>query len=273
MFDPMQFVFNPQDPRKPPELRHLRARYLLEHSRAPRPRDDDESTRRVWEFYGALRRCRGDNDRDELARDFPALAAAHEIYSGSETMRRAELEARLLAGEDDETIALKMVLTPAAVAAYHEVYYLVRPRLNAGVHVLGLVYGDRDFCNPDPGDHPLLLRLLGHQLGGAVVDALLEYWRDPPVVPKDLRGLDEGALRRLMRKVRLRLHLLVTTTPAEALDPLAWLNLRAELAAVREMAGGAGGGGDQVLPSLHAALDVAAALADAAAPSGDARAA
>jgi hypothetical protein len=82
-------------------------------------------------------------------------------------LRRAELEVRLLAGQGDATIAARTGLSPAAVAAFHDVFFAVRPRLGAGVYVLSMVLGGgRVFYAPDPDDHGLLLKLFGYHMGG-----------------------------------------------------------------------------------------------------------
>jgi hypothetical protein len=165
-----------------------------------------------------------------------------------------------------------MTLTPAGVAAYHDVHFEVRPHLKAHGYVLGVVLGGgRVFSAPDPADQGLLLRLFGYQLGEWAVDALLDHFREPPVLPASLEGLDEAALRRLLRKVRFQLLVLATTTPAEALAPHEWLRFYIQFA-------GAGGGaaaedvaGLSAAAPLREAVEAIATLRVAA--QGDPRAA
>jgi hypothetical protein len=263
MFDRTMFS-DPTDPCPEPARRWLRAGYLLAHGRRPMRRDDG-ATREAWQFRRGLGRCRGAAGRGRPAERFPEMAEAHAAYAAAEPLRRAELEARLLAGEDDAAIAAKMALSPAGVSAYHDVLFEVRPRLAHPHYVLGVVLGGgRVFYAPDPADHGLLLRLLGYQMGGHYVDVLLDYFREPLVLPGSLEGLDEAALRRLLGKLRTQLLLLATTTPAEALPPEEWLRLQGAMAPTPEPAAGA----DPLastLAALRAALEAAATLSEAAA--------
>jgi hypothetical protein len=266
MFDPTLFS-DPNDPWPEPARRWLRAEYLLGHGRRPMRRDDP-ATWAAWRFRGGLARCRGEADRSRLARRYPALAEAHDLYTSAEPLRRAELEARLLGGEDDAAVAARMGLSPAGVSAYHDVLFAVRPRLAHPHYVLGVVLGGgRVYYAPDPDDHGLLLKLFGYHMGGPYIDVLLDYFREPQVVPEALEGLDEAALRRLQAKLRTKLLLLATTTPAEALPPEEWLRLQGAMPPIPEPAAGTDPRAS-TLAVLRAALEAAATLAEAAARGG-----
>jgi hypothetical protein len=267
-FDPTAFLPDRHDPWQEPAHRWLRCGYLLGHGRRPLRGRDDVATQRAWRFRRGLARCRGEADRARLARRFPTLAEAHSLYMSAEPLRRAELEARLLAGQDDAAVAAKMGLSAAGVAAFHATFFEVRPRLGVHVYVLGVVLGGgRVFYAPDPADQGLLLRLFGYHMGNLYVDVLLGYFRDPPVVPASLEGLDEAALRRLLGKLRTRLLLLAVTTPAEALPPQEWLRLQGAMAPTPEPAAGTDPRAS-ALAALRAALEAAATLAGAAARGG-----
>jgi hypothetical protein len=266
MFDPTLFS-DPTDPWAEPARRWLRAEYLLGHGRRPMRRDDP-LTREAWRFRRGLARCRGEAGRAQLAQRFPTLAEAHDWYTSAEPLRRAELEARLLAGQDDAAVAAKVGMSPAGVAAYHDVLFEVRPRLAYPHYVLGVVLGGgRVYYAPDPADHGLLLRLFGYQMGGPYVDVLLGYFREPLVLPESLEGLDEASLRRLLGKLRTKLLLLATTTPAEALPPQEWLRLQGAMPPIPEPAAGADPT-TSTLAALRAALEAAATLSEAAARGG-----
>jgi hypothetical protein len=141
--------------------------------------------------------------------------------------------------------------------------------LGADVYVLAEVLGGgRVFTAPDPADHGLLLKLLGFHLGGLYVDVLLDHFREPPVVPASLEGLDEGALRRLLAKLRTKLVILALTTPAEALAPEEWLRLQGAMAAAPEPAAAGTDAGASALAALRGAVEAAATLSEAAARGG-----
>jgi hypothetical protein len=268
MFDPTLFADDPTDPWPEPARRWLRAEHLLAHGRRPLWGRDDPLGWEAWRFRGGLARCRCEADRARLARCYPALAEAHGLYRSAEPLRRAELEARLLAGQDDAAVAAKVGMSPAGVATYHDVLFAVRPRLAHPHYVLGVVLGGgRVYYAPDPADHGLLLRLLGYEMGNHYVDVLVDYFKEPLVLPESLEGLDEAALRRLLGKVRTKLLLLATTTPAEALPPEEWLRLQGAMPPIPEPAAGTDGGAS-TLAALRAALEAAATLAEAAARGG-----
>jgi hypothetical protein len=153
-----------------------------------------------------------------------------------------------------------MGLTPAGVAAYHDVYFDDRPRLKAPVYILGVVLGGgRAFHAPEPSDRGLLLKLVGYQMGEPAVDALLDHFREPPSVPASLDGLDLPALTRLRDKLRTKILVLLLTTPAEAAHPATWLGLWQRFAAGGGEREG-GEGQEAVLASAEALLDVLATL-------------
>ena len=267
MFDPTMFLPG-HDLWPAPARRWLRAGYLLRHRLWPFwGGRDDPATWAAWRFRRGLRRCHCAAGRRRLARRYPALAEAHCLYRSAEPLRRAELEARLLAGEDDATVAAKVGLSAPGVAMYHDVFFDIRPRLGADFYILDVVLRGQAWYVPDPDDHGLLLKLFAYQLGGPYVDVLLDYFREPFVLPESLDGLDEGALRRLQRKLRTHLLLLATTTPAEALPPEEWLRLQGAMPPVPEPAAGADGGAS-TLTALRAALEAATTLAEAAARGG-----
>lgn len=122
MFVATKFLPNPHDPFEDLALRWRRSEYLLAHHREPSPRLDDAVTQEAWRFLHDLRSCRDDTDREWLAQRHPAIHAAHQLFTQIGALKRAELEARLLAREDDETIGKKCQMTLAVVAAYHRAY-------------------------------------------------------------------------------------------------------------------------------------------------------
>ena len=70
----------------------------------------------------------------------PDVDAAHGVWDGAWALRH-EVEARLLAAQDDDAIAARCGITPGAVAAYARLFYDVRPRLHARSYILHNVVG------------------------------------------------------------------------------------------------------------------------------------
>ena len=244
------------DPFKDPGRRWQRAGYLLDHGRLPLPDLDDAVTREAWLFRKALTQCRTDADREQLAFEFPGLAEAHGVYTG-EPLRRAELDARLLAGSDDLTVAGKLGLSPAAVAAYHDLYFDVRPHLNAHAYVLGVVLGGKPFGGLPLDDRETILKTLGYQLGDKAVDAVLDFFANPPVVPASLDRLGLPELKLLCDRLRVKVAVLLLTTPASAARPETWRSLAEQFAAARNSSMGDEGA---VLASTDGLLEVVTAL-------------
>jgi hypothetical protein len=247
---------NPTAPCKDPAWRWHRSGYLLDHGRTPL-RQDDEATQKAWLFRRALAQCHTDADREQLAQDYPGLVEAHAVYTG-EPLRRAELEARLLAGSDDRTVASTMGLSPTAVAAYHDLYFDVRSHLNAHAYVLGVVLSGKPFGVLTLDDRETILKTLGYQLGEAAVDAVLDCFAHPPAVPASLARLDLPALKQLRDRLRVKVAVLLLTTPAAAARPETWRQIWGQYAAARS----ATQGGDEVavLDSIDGLLDVVTGL-------------
>jgi hypothetical protein len=109
MFGATTHLPDAHDPFKDPAWRWLRCGYLLDHGRQPL-QDDDADTRQAWLFRKALTQCRTDADHEQLTRDYPGLAEAFADYTG-EQMKRWELEARLLGGDPDVSIAARCGLS------------------------------------------------------------------------------------------------------------------------------------------------------------------
>jgi hypothetical protein len=240
------------DPFKDPCWRWQRAGYLLDHGRQPLRQDDDD-TRHTWLFRKALTCCRTDADREQLARDYPALTEAYAVFTGE----RWEMEARLLGGDPDVTVAARCGLSVQGVEAYHATFYEVRPHLQADFYVFSVLIGPQVYNGLTPADHEQLLKLFGYGLGGPGVDAYLDYLRDPPTVPARLDDLDLPTLKRLRDRVRFKIMVLLMTTPAKAARPDTWKSLGERLAARRELQDGDEEAG---LASIGGLLDVVTGL-------------
>jgi len=252
------FVGVPGSPFRPPSWRFLRCRDLIERGEPPRPDMDDPTTRDAWAYLRELGRC-GGAERPGLTRRFPALAEAHTFFCDAPPLARAEVEARLLGGQDDGTIAARCGLSPPAVAAFHDLYLDVRPHLQDEGYILFTVLPDAwrgDGTLAD--DRGLLLKLFGYAMGGLTVDRLLAYFAAPPVVPGSLAGLGLKGLKALRDQLRTRILVLMHTTPAGAASPAVWHSIRERFAeACRDGQGGGAAGAVLVpirteLPALEA---------------------
>jgi hypothetical protein len=258
MFVPSMFLADPHDPRKRPERRWLRCRYLLHHGRRPSTADDDPVTWAAWRYFHGLGRCRDVVGRARLGRRFPAVAEAYGVYTSAEPLARAGLEARLLADEADEAIAKKTGVSAAGLAAYHDIFFCVRAHLRADSYVATVVLRGKAHEPLKLDQHEVLLKAYGYALGPRGVDDILDYLRDPPAVPASLDGLDPPALRRLRARLRTRVSVLAMTTPASAASPATWARVRQVVAAGRRDPQGVDDDGVALPGATRAAPDVVA---------------
>jgi hypothetical protein len=138
----------------------------------------------------------------------PPLAAAGGLRATPDSRLRHEVEARLLAGEDDAAIAAKVGLDPGVVEAYHAVFFDVRGGLDATDWVAAVVLGPRLYRGEGLGDPELAARLVGWRLGPLGVDAMFGRLGD-----------DEGLAR------QVRLFVLAATAPVDGAEAPRWVAL------------------------------------------------
>lgn len=210
----MPYLPNPYDALQEPCQRWLRCQYLCEYRLLPTPKDD-AITRDAYAFLCAWRRCRDDAQREHVAQAHPALAEAHRLYQ-SASLQRAEVEARLLAGQDDDSIAGKCNLTSEVIHLFHALFFDVRPYLSADIYIFNIAIGRKVHHGLQPDDYDVLLKLAGYALGALGVDELLAYWAEPPVWPVSFAQLDDAALETLGRKLRMQAWILSLIVPADA---------------------------------------------------------
>lgn len=216
MFVPTKFLPNPHDPFLPPDLRWRRCWYLIRHGRWPSRIRDDPATFAGWRYLHDRRACRGRSDYERLAQRHPAVAAAHRLFRKAPALRRAEIEARLLARQADDAIAARCGLSAAAVGAYHDLFFNVRDALDAGIYIYSIAIGPKAFAGLTENDVDILLKMLGYAHGPLMVDAALRYFRNPPTLPPRLESLDAVALDELRLMLLLRKLILTIVTPAHS---------------------------------------------------------
>jgi hypothetical protein len=258
---PGTYLDNPHDPLQEPDRRHRRCQFLLEHGWPPSSKDD-AITRDAWWFRRDLQRCRNDAARQRLFRSYPALAQVHLFAQDTTRMQRAELEARLLANESDEYIAGRCNLSPAAVHQYHELYFEVRPYLQAQCYITNMAIGPKVHHGLTPNDHNVLLKLAGYTQGTGAVDRLLAYVADPPVWPAALTQLDDPALATFRERLLTQAWILSLTMPADASTAAKLLAIRSLLAQAGVLGKGSAGAENTPLSAVHATLDYRAFLCE-----------
>jgi hypothetical protein len=265
--NPGPHTFNPHNPLRDPARRWRRATYLVEHDRRPSRVHDDAITRQAWRLLRGLARNPDETARQRLEKRLAAVAEARRFALSAEPLRRDELEARLLAGQDDDVIAVKLGLSPAGVAAYGLLFFDVRPRRHASLYVATVVLGGHRVLNSlKASEHGLLLKVLGYRLGGLVVDDVLDYFQHPPTVPPCLDGWELPALKKL--QAQLTLKLLILSCTAQPMDLAAadrWLQLSQRSATGAQRSSPAGEDEASVKNAIRILVDDLACLSAAVA--------
>ena len=162
----------PRDERRSPAWRWERALAIVEQSARRDRRKDDAWVGRAVTFLKALARAAARPDaRRPVALD-PPMLGAWRLRRG-EPRRRWEVEARLLAGQDDREIAAKVGVDAGAIEAYEALHYSVRDHLAATDWVAFVAIGPRLYLGLDPEDTEIVWKLFAYNGGPHVLDALI----------------------------------------------------------------------------------------------------
>ena len=181
---PWLLDFNPLNPFRPPDWRWHLGHYIVAQVIAPRRPWFDQGVYRVVHYLRALGKRRTVRSRVDAD-----LARAIRIHEDADPHARDELDARLMAGQDEAGIAGRLGLTPAVVDAYAATFFEVRGRREhidyIATHVLGT-----DFYRLGPrlSDPRTLILWFGWNQGPLGLELLLYRlgwpgslsWGDPP---------------------------------------------------------------------------------------------
>ncbi len=226
-----KYLPSPHNPFVPTDHRYRRSIQLLGQRQRPSPRLDDPITEKAWAYFRELRLCRSDAARERLGQSHPDLAAAHEVYTSAQPLRRAELEARLLARQDDDAIAAKCALAPAAVRWYHDVFFDVRGALAADGYIYSMAIGPKIWTGLSLADQDVFLKALAYAQGPLVIDDILKYFKNPPPLIPSLDGLDSAELKQLQRMLCIRSVILTQVLPTSGVGFKKLFMLRADFGA------------------------------------------
>jgi hypothetical protein len=211
-----EFTDNTYGPFRSLDLRWLRCQYLLQHDRRPVRGLDDAIVFEARRYCRARSRCRTKAALKRLGRRFPGVADGYDFHEHAGPLRRAEMEGRLLADESDEMIAAKIDgISPAGVRAFHELFYRVRPFLKSDGYIR---HHALRCCSMDAvavNDQATWLHLFGYYSGPQAIDRLLDYFRNPPVMPGSWSDLDADSLKSLRTRLSTRLYLVTEGLPKD----------------------------------------------------------
>ena len=166
------------NPYRPPDWRWHRAGQLLA-PRSRRRRWDDAWVVRARVFRRAMEKAYGNLDHPRLVRQHAEAIGALRLHRGN-ARKRWEVEARLLAGQDDEAIGARLGIPAGVIGAYEPMFYATRHRLGYSDWVMAVAIGPRAYEELQPGDHELMAKLLAFQGGPFVLDAWLASVGESP---------------------------------------------------------------------------------------------
>jgi hypothetical protein len=214
------------DPHHAPDWRWRAAQALARGGRDAAARLLPE-VREAAAYLRALGCAREDRRREAVRARWPDLAAAHRL-AGEDGPRLWEVQARILARQEDVEVAARCGLAPGTVRHYESLFFAVRDRLAAGdwVHVNAI--------RPGPGprrtfeDLGAVWRALGYHGGVWVLDLVVAVTAGRPL-PDWARDAPGAGRAGREERLRLRCGLLVDALllPADA-DPFELLRLNLE---------------------------------------------
>jgi len=179
---------HPSSPYRRPDWRWRLVRHLAGSPLTPLWRCADTAVLRALDHLGRLDCCRTPDERARAAARDPDVGAAAALAAGGPSDLTAEVEARLLAAQDDAAIAARVGLPAGVVAAYADLFFDVRPRLRARSYVYHTVLAPLDDLGDGPADRARLWRFFGYAGGPAVLDAVLDATRGGTAAGGGLRA-------------------------------------------------------------------------------------
>src|SRR5262245_56127228 len=111
--------YHPDNPAHPPAWRWCWARHIVASGRRCSSRCEDTEVAEIVRYLRLAESRGSDPDRRHLARLYPGVEESLALYEAGDSMRRWEVEGRLLAGESFDVIGRKCNMTPEAAERYH----------------------------------------------------------------------------------------------------------------------------------------------------------
>jgi hypothetical protein len=170
-----RYRFSRANPHAPPDRRYKTARMCSAHGVLPSFRRDDRPTWDLWKFMKKRAAAQDPKQRFRLNRSEPALATAFRLHHGDMKRLRPLIEAYLLAGLDDDSLAGKVNVIPEAIRWFRLAFYDVAHQLCAPAYVRFHLIRAVDDEGETFLDNHRLWKLVGYTLGPDALDELLDH--------------------------------------------------------------------------------------------------
>jgi hypothetical protein len=157
------------------------------------------------------------------------LMAAHQLYQ-SETPLRWEVEARILAGQSDNEVALPTALPPAVVAAFEQFFFNVRDRLAAADCILFGLIGFDPVRGFEEADLRGLWQYFGYTAGPKMLELVMAVTLDRRLPDWAIEEAPDPAS---IEQLRTSTKLAILATRRFSGDPRKLLTLRVQALELR----------------------------------------
>lgn len=161
------------------------------------------------EFYNNLQKATTEAAHLRLYKEYPNLYEAWDLYEQPANSRRYELEARILARQSFQDIAITMGIDTKDIVYYQELFFNVIDRLDKPGYIINYAIGDI-YASTSFAD-PILWKHFGYWCGKEILDYLI-YKK----LPDNL--LKENTDNRISEHIKHRLELLVQSGALSIID-------------------------------------------------------
>lgn len=245
----MLHLYSADNPRRPVNWRYERARSIGEGGQPLSRKYDDQWVHKAWRFRQAFEACDGEVDHAVLARKSPDIYWAHDIwYSSSPDAGnpvKSELEARLLAADDYDNIALRLATKPSVIEAYERVFFNIEERRQNRGYIVHQVMGPSIYLGLQEQEIDILWKLVAAMGGPIALDMMIDGFvgSTHPTNSSDLGAWLSDATQNAIRRKALLAAMTIRINNYNAVEMIGNFLKMMEI----ERAAGRGGAGSEAL--------------------------
>jgi hypothetical protein len=169
------------NPFRPPDWRIRRARFVVDNSLPMSRKLDDKHVQRAIRFLRRRNSTRSDFDMDSLFSAYSDIFVADDIFSQDDDryqMFKWEIEARLLAGADNRSIAATLGVHEEVIETYELLYFNVRDKLKHRSYILHTVIGPSVALGIRNREPNVLWKLFGYMGGPSILNEVISTCHD-----------------------------------------------------------------------------------------------
>ena len=185
-----------------PDAVWLMACQLIKDKRAPSRRPEDGILRICWHF---LNRLKSGTDYISLQHDYPDFYRSYNLYHDQTTVKWL-LEAALLTTATVDDISAYLGESVESIELFSQVFYNIRPRLNARGFVLNEIMRPAVKRGISDRDYDALYKIMAFAGGWEILKDFLEYKELNPDTAQWLRGANRAQMQKLGFKAMQRVE-------------------------------------------------------------------